>query len=318
MRTVRGERMVWKLITLPFRLLAALPGGLLVVLLLGSFALGVGALTRQALFNDLSIGLETVAPDATVRARQVRLVASLQARIDKETLRARNAEAAAADLKARNQVLAQTNDALGTANTALTQQNDKLGQDNAVLNADVARLRPLAARANVRWNGKEIPAAQAVSEATRTLGAGMRDAMLARLGAAPRQAVPFFGVPLIAADLGRDLAQACAQARLLAALDVAFGTRGAPAPATLCAISAPTAAALWSHARASALPGGAFGGDRAPGDARWPVPGLIAAGAGANPGSGRGAAGAVPPWWPAVMGWGDVVLPPAPAAGGRP
>jgi hypothetical protein len=288
--------MVWRLVKLPFRMLMALSKRLLVALFLLALVLAFAGIISDPVFATLSGIVEAVAPQYSVRARQGRLLAAERSRADSETKRAKAAVAAAADLRDRNAALSQNNDALSATNAALKQQGDTLTQANAALKAENATLQAKAAKAEVTYQGRTIPAAEAVAEATRALAGRITQAAKRQLAAAPGEAVPFYGVPVVAAGTEQDLQTDCAALRDLHGLDVAFNADTALSDGGVCALKAPEAAALWTAVRDDAPALWTKLVDRFDG-----LPPLI-----------------LPPWWDAAMAQGEALITPMPRVTAKP
>lgn len=288
--------MFWRLVKLPFRMLMALSKRMLIALLLLALVLAFAGVTSDGVFAALSGIVEAVAPQYSVRARQERLLAAARNRADSEAKRADAAVATAADLKDRNATLSQNNDALSATNAALKQQGDTLTQANASLKAENKALQAKAAKAEVTYQGRTIPAAEAVAEATRGLADRIAGGARRRLAIAPGEVVPFYGVPLVAAGLDRGLQDDCAALRDLQGLDVAFNGNTALSDSGVCGLKAPEAAALWAGVRkdASGLWEKLF--------ARFDgLPPLV-----------------LPPWWDEVMGEGTALITPMPQVTAKP
>ena len=241
--------MVWRVVTLPFRLLAALSRNILAGLFLLALVLSVAAVSSDSVFDRMSGLVEAVSPDLSVRTRQARLLAAETSRADAEAKRADAAAAVSADLKERNASLSQNNDALTATNTALKQQGDTLTQANAALTAENNGLQVEAAKASVNFQGRLIPAAEAVAEAARRLADRVIAGAARRIAAAPGEAVPFYGIPVIAAEGGQALEDDCAALRDLHGIDVAFNPATALDDGGVCELSMPDAAALWAAVR---------------------------------------------------------------------
>lgn len=288
--------MVWRLVTLPFRVLMALSKRLLVALFLLALVLAFAGVSSSSVFATLSGMVEWVAPDLSVRSGQDRLLTAERNRADSETKRADAAVAASADLKERNAALTQNNDALTATNTALKQQGDTLTQANVALTAENKALQAKAAKAEVNYQGRTIAAEEAVAEATRRIADRVAEAARRRVATAPGEAVPFYGVPLVSAAAGEDVQDDCAALRDLHGLDVAFNPDTALSDDGICELVVPEATALWSAIR-----------DQAP--ALWEklfdrfdgLPPLV-----------------LPPWWDAVMAEADALLTPMPAVTAKP
>lgn len=282
--------MIWRLVKLPFRLMLALSKRALLLLFLLAVVLAFSAVLVRPVFDALSGIVESVAPDYSLRAEQERLLAAARSRADGETKRANAAVAAAADLKDRNATLSQNNDALTATNTALKQQGDTLTQANAALEAENKALKAKAALAEVTYQGRTIPAAEAVSEAAKDLAGRISAAARRRLATAPGEAVPFYGLPLVAADARADLEADCAALRSLRGLDVAFNADSTLQDDGVCALTPPDAAALWQAIQSDAPSvweklTGLYDG----------LPVLL-----------------LPPWWDSVISQGATLLTPMP------
>ncbi|MBI1220590.1 MAG: hypothetical protein GC186_18820 [Rhodobacteraceae bacterium] len=241
--------MVWRLVTLPFRLLTAFSKSILAGLFLLALALSVAAVSFDSVFDRMSGLVEAVSPDFSVRSRQVRLLTAETSRAEAETKRADTAVAVAADLKERNATLSQNNDALTATNTALKQQGDTLTQANAALTAENKALKVTAAKASVNYQGRLIPAAEAVAEATRRMADRVIAGSARQIAAAPGEAIPFYGIPVIVALGAQALQDDCAALRDLHGLDVAFNPQTALGDGGACELSMPDAAALWAAVR---------------------------------------------------------------------
>lgn len=288
--------MLWRLVKLPFSVLMVLSKGMLVLLFLLALALTVLAVTNDSVSASLSGIADAITPDLSVRARQARLLAAETDRAETESKRADAAVAASADLKERNAGLMQNNDALTATNTALKQQGDTLTQANAALTAENKSLQAQAAKAVVNYQGRTIPAAEAVAEATRRMADRLAGTAARRVAAAPGEAVPFFGIPVIAANGAQSLQDDCAALRDLHGLDVAFNPDTALSESGVCELAMPDAAALWSAVHSDA-PGvwqklaARFDG----------LPQL-----------------ALPEWWRAMLNLGDSLLTPMPQVSAKP
>lgn len=288
--------MVWRLVTLPVRLLAVLSKNILAVLFLLALALSVAAVSSDSIFARMSGLVEAVAPDLSVRFRQGRLLAAETGRADAETKRADAAVAVSSDLKERNAVLSQNNDALTATNTALKQQGDTLTQANAALNAENKALQAEAAKASVNFQGRLIPAAEAVAEAARRIADRVIAGSARQIAAAPGEAVPFYGIPVIAAEGAQALQDNCAALRDLHGLDVAFNPATALNDGGVCAASMPDGAALWAAVRGDA-------------PALWQDLGAHFEGLPPL---------ALPDWWKTVLSLADGLLAPLPQVTAKP
>jgi cell division protein FtsB len=288
--------MVWRVVTLPFRLLAALSKNILASLFLLALALSVAAVSSDSIFERMSGLVEAVSPDLSVRSRQARLLAAETGRADAEAKRADAAVAVAADLKERNAVLSQNNDALTATNTALKQQGDTLTQANAALTAENRGLQVEAAKASVNFQGRLIPAAEAVAEAARRLAGRVIAGSARQIAAAPGEAIPFYGIPIIAAEGGQALEDDCAALRDLHGLDVAFNATTALNDGGVCGLSMPDATALWAAVRNDA-------------PALWQKLGAHFEGLPPL---------ALPDWWKTVLSLADGLLAPMPQVTAKP
>lgn len=288
--------MVWRLVTLPFRLLTAFSKSILAGLFLLALALAVAAVSSQAVFDRMSGLVEAVSPDLSVRARQARLLAAETSRADAETKRADTAAAVSADLKERNASLSQNNDALTATNTALKQQGDTLTQANAALTAENKALQVTAAKASVNYQGRLIPAAEAVAEATRRMADRVIAGSARQIAAAPGEAMPFYGIPVVAAEGSQALEDDCAALRDLHGLDVAFNPQTALGDGGACELSMPDAVTLWAAVQGDAPAlwqklGAQFDG----------LPQLT-----------------LPDWWKSVLGLANDLLTPMPQVTAKP
>lgn len=242
--------MVWRILGLPFRLLMLLSKRVMLALLLLAIGLAFAAVSSPLIFDSLSSIVRAVAPDLSIQLQQERLLAAARGRVDAEKRRAEAALATAADLKDRNATLSQNNDALTATNTALKQQGDKLTQANAALTADKKALQADLAQAKVvSYLGRTIPTADAVAEATKRLSDRITAEANRTMAAAPGEAVPFYGVPVIAAESRASLMDDCTALHDLRNLDLAFNASSKLGDNGVCAFAPPTAAALWSAAR---------------------------------------------------------------------
>ncbi len=288
--------MLWRLVKLPFSVLMVLSKGMLALLFVLALVLTVLVVINDSVSARLSGLADAIVPDLSVRSRQERLLAAETERADSEAKRADTAVAASADLKERNAGLMQNNDALTATNTALKQQGDTLTQANAALTAENKSLQAQAAKAVVNYQGRTIPAAEAVAEATRRMADRLAADATRGIAAAPGEAVPFFGIPVIAADGAQSLQDDCAALHDLHGLDVAFNPDTALSENGVCELAMPDAAALWSAVRADA-PGlwqklsARFDG----------LPQL-----------------ALPDWWRAMLNLGDGLLTPMPQVSAKP
>ncbi|MDE3122583.1 MAG: hypothetical protein KGK00_12475 [Paracoccaceae bacterium] len=242
--------MVWRILGLPFRLVMMLSKRVLVALLLLAVVLAFAAVSSPVVFAGLSSIVRGVAPDLSIEAQQERLLAAARGRVDAEKRRADAALATAADLKDRNAMLSQNNDALTATNTALKQQSDKLTQANAALTAETKALQADLSKAKVvPYLGRTIPIADAVTEAAKRLSDRITAAAARSMAAAPGQAVPFYGIPVIAAQTRANLTDDCAALHDLRNLALAFDPSSRLGDNGVCALVPPTPAALWAGAR---------------------------------------------------------------------
>ncbi|WP_127902163.1 hypothetical protein [Solirhodobacter olei] len=288
--------MFWRLVKLPFRMLMALSKRLLVALFLLALVLAIAGVSSNVVFSSLSDLVEAVVPQYSVRAEQTRLLAAARKRAENETRRADAAVAAASDLKDRNAALSQNNDALSATNAALKQQGDTLTQANAALKAENKTLAAKAAKAEVTYQGRTIPAAEAVAEATRALADRIAADAKRRLAVAPGEAMPFYGVPLVAAGTAQDLQDDCAAMRDLHGLDVAFNAATALTDQGVCELNPPEAGALWARVRNDATALWQALSDRFNG-----LPTLVE-----------------PPGWDALLAQGEALITPMPQVTAKP
>ncbi|MDE3026777.1 MAG: hypothetical protein KGH84_00075 [Paracoccaceae bacterium] len=288
--------MLWRLVKMPFLLLTALSKGMLATLFVLALALAFLSVSNNAVSGRMSDIVDAFSPDLSIRSQDARLLAAETNRADSEKNRADAAVAAAGDLKERNQTLSQNDDALNATNTALKQQGDTLTQANAALTAKVTALTAEAAKANVNYLGRTIPVAEAVADAAQRLADRAIKTAKRTTDAAPAEAMPVYGVPLIAAITGQNVQDTCAQLRDLQGLNSAFNPGQTLSDGGICGMTVPDANALWTAVHGDTL-------------ALWQRAQSLFAGLPAL---------TLPDWWAPMLTEADTVLSPMPLVTVRP
>lgn len=141
------------------------------------------------------------------------------------------------------------------AATGASTVHGRMTRKSAALKTRNASLARAAANPKVRYRGRMVPVARAVGDTSRRASVRVMNAARRNILTMPGEALPVFGIAVVAAATAWELRDTCALMKELHELDLAFNPQAAIDGTEVCGLKVPTTDELTAGVltRASAI-----------------------------------------------------------------